>query len=189
MISTKPSQPEYWTTLASIRDRATSREGNPSCLGVLSSYNAAAQRQPWFVLTDLDAGLTGRCVGDFLAEHLPEPSAHMYCRLAVQQVEAWLLGDAESLAGFLSVANSAIPRTPDDCPNAKEAMVNVSRRSRRRTTREGMVPRSASGRSVGPEYAGMLIEYALYHWRVGQAAHRSPSLKRCLSRLVEMTDP
>jgi hypothetical protein len=36
--------------------------------------------------------------------------------------------------------------------NAKEAMVDLARRSRRRDIREDMMPRSGSERSVGPTY-------------------------------------
>jgi hypothetical protein len=160
--------------------------GQAKLLERLSSYNEAAQFQPWVVLTDLDAGATGRCVGEFLREHLPRPSRHMYCRVAVQQVEAWLLGDVDALAAFLSTPLSAIPSSPDDCRNAKEAMIQAGRRSRRRATRDGMAPRHGSDRSVGPEYTGLMIEYALYHWRPDEARQRSPSLNRSLIRLVEL---
>lgn len=162
--------------------------GRGKLLQRLPSYNAAAQFQPWFVLMDLDAGLTGRCAADFLNEHLRNPSPHMFCRLAVQQVEAWLLGDSDSLAAFLSTPLSAIPRNPDECSNAKDAMVAIGQRSRRKATREGMVPRPASGRSVGPEYSGLMIEYALWHWRPAEAQQRSASLDRCLRRLADLAE-
>jgi hypothetical protein len=150
----------------------------------LPGFNAAAEFEPWVVLADLDGGLSGRCAGDFLATHLPNPAQFMYFRLAVQQVEAWLLADRAALAAFLSVREAHIPPDPDGCVNAKDAMVNVARRSRRRVIREGMVPKEGSGRSVGAGYTSLMIEFSLYHWRPDRAQISSASLARSLARLA-----
>lgn len=67
-------------------------------------------------------------------------------------------------------------------------MVNLARRSRRKSVREDMVPGDKSSRRVGPAYTGRLIEYAATEWRPAVAARRSESLRRaidCLRRLVD----
>ena len=115
----------------------------------------------------------------------------MCFRVAVREVEAWLLGDHEKLATFLGVAVSRIPRDPEAEMDPKTTMVELARRSRRREIREDMVPRPESGRDVGPAYASRLIEFVVggeVSWRLDVASRSSESLRRCLAcmrRLVE----
>jgi hypothetical protein len=110
----------------------------------------------------------------------------MCFRVAVRAVEAWLLADRESLAGFLRVSPSRVPPDPESLDEPKQAMVNLARQSRSRAVQEDMVPRPGSGRSVGPAYASRLIEFAQSTWRPEIAATRSDSLRRCCERLRQV---
>ena len=108
---------------------------------------------------------------------------------AVRAVEAWLLADRESLATFLSVAASHIPREPEGVTDPKRAMVDLAMHSRRREIREDMVPRPRSGRTVGPAYTSRLIEFVMdtaAGWRPDVAARSSDSLSRCLRCLRQL---
>jgi hypothetical protein len=105
----------------------------------------------------------------------------MCLRIAVRQVEAWLLADAARIARFIGVSRVLVPNDPDAVPNAKDAMVNLARRSTRRAIRDDMVPVPGSGLNVGPGYSGRLIEFALDErngWRPEEADGVSPSLHR-----------
>jgi len=151
----------------------------------ISGYNRAARHAPWFVLVDLDR--EAACPVPLLLTWLPKPATRMCFRVAVRQVEAWLLADAQEIAGFLGVARAAIPADPESLEDAKGVMVSLARRSRRRDIRTDMVPRTGSGRPVGPAYSSRLLEYVEGHWRPASAAARSDSLRRamqCLERLV-----
>jgi hypothetical protein len=111
----------------------------------------------------------------------------MCFRVAVRAVEAWLLADGEAIAGFLGVARTAIPsRSPDDLDDPKRMLVEIAKSSRRREIREDMVPRPASGRSVGPAYASRLIEFATSAWRPEVAAMCSESLRRAIASLERL---
>ena len=109
------------------------------------------------VLVDLDHD--AECAPPFCAEWVPSPAPYLCFRVAVREVEAWLMADADSLASFLSVVRNKIPAEPEQLDDPKTEMVNLARRSRRRAIRKDMVPRAGSGRSVGPAYASRLIEY------------------------------
>ncbi len=164
------------------------RKGKPYLHQKIRGYNneARTRRTPWLVLVDLDK--EAECAPSLREAWLQDPAPHLCFRIAVREVEAWLMADAESLARYLSVAPSRIPRTPDSIEHPKDEMVNLGRRSRRRDIREDMVPREASGRRVGPAYASRLIEYVKDKWRSEVAARRSESLRRailCLERLVQ----
>lgn len=161
------------------------KNGKPALLNKISGYNNAARRTPWFVLVDLNSD--AECVPPLRQEWLPSPAPRLCFRVAVRQVEAWLMADAETLAAYLRVARSTIPVAPETLDNSKVAMVNLARRARRSDLQQDMVPRQGSGRPVGPAYSSRLIEYVESHWRPQIAAHRSDSLRRamaCLRRLV-----
>lgn len=164
------------------------KNGKPALRSRINGYNNAAKRAPWLVLVDLDADAA--CAPPLRQEWLPSPAPLLCFRIAVRQVEAWLMADTETLANHLRVARTNVPRDPEALPDAKAAMVDVARRSRRQAILRDMVPRLGSGRSVGPAYTSTLIEYAERHWRPKVAARRADSLQRaiaCLQRIIEAT--
>ncbi len=113
----------------------------------------------------------------------------MSFRVAVREIEAWLLADRDRLAKFLSVGISHIPRDPEKLDSPKSTMVAIARHSRRKDVRGNMVPRSGSGRKIGPAYTSMLMEFARdreYGWRPQVAAKLSDSLNRCIRRLGQV---
>ena len=157
------------------------KNGKQQLLERLGGYNNAARFSPWLVLVDLDQD--AHCPPLFVAARLPVPSERMCFRVAVREVEAWLLGDRERLARFLDVDPGWIPSDPVGSPNPKTQVVNLARRSRSREIVADMVPRRESGRSEGSAYASRLIEFvsdSRHGWRPTVAARSSNSLRRCL---------
>ena len=140
----------------------------------IRGYNADALRTPWFVLCDLDRD---KCAPRLVDAWLPESNRHMCFRVAVRSVEAWLLAD-ETLASFLNVSPSRLPRSPEQVEYPKIEMRNIARRSRLRKIREGIG--GAPNREFGPEYTTMLSEFAQAEWNPRRAAERSDSLRRAL---------
>jgi len=67
-------------------------------------------------------------------------------------------------------------------------MVDLARRSRRRTIREDMVPREGSGREVGPAYSSRMIEFVRNAWSPEAAMEASDSLCRCVECLIELIE-
>lgn len=106
--------------------------GKPNLLARLEGYNNAARFSPWLVITDLDREA---CAAAFVERSLPERATGMHLRVAVRQVESWLMADAESLSTFLSVPRSGVPSDPDACEDAKREMVALAGRSRRGVVR------------------------------------------------------
>lgn len=161
--------------------------GKPALLKKLIGFNLAARHSPWFVLADLD--IVHSCVPAIVRELLPAPSDHMIFRLAVHEVEAWLLADIERIATFLRISAAAVPRQSETLEDPKQSVVNLARRSRSRQIREDIVPREGSGRKVGPAYVSRLASFARdVHegWRPDVAARNSPSLSKAVHRLSEL---
>lgn len=161
------------------------RRGKRSLLAKVRGYNQAAQRSPWMVIVDMDREFP--CATPFLTRWLPDRAQYMCIRIAIQEIEAWLLADRARIARFLGVAGSLVPRAPESLPDPKQTIVRLARRSRSRLIREGVVPRPGSGRDVGPAYTAELSRYVEKEWRPAEASQKAPSLRRaieCLRRTV-----
>jgi hypothetical protein len=163
------------------------KNGKPFLLQKLNAYNEAARFAPWIILIDLDDD--DDCAPPYRKSCLPRPAPYMCFRVAVREIESWLLADRERLAKFLSVRVSRIPLDPEKLDSPKSTMVEIARHSRRRGIREDMVPRPGSGRKVGPAYTSQLIEFARDSkrgWRPNVAAKTSDSLNRCVRCLLRL---
>ena len=150
----------------------------------INAYNSAARYRPWIVLVDLNH--EANCAPDLCRAWLPTRSSKLCFRVAVREVEAWLLADREHISKFLSISKTRIPLNPELEENPKQVMVNLAAHSRRRNIREEMVPRPGSGREVGPAYTSRLIEFISTSqggWRPDIAAAYSQSLRRCIECL------
>lgn len=160
------------------------KNGKQSLRKNINGYNNAARHSPWIILVDLDHDAD--CAPALRQQWIVDPSPFLCFRVAVREIESWLLADRENLSKFLGLSEQRIPRNPETVENPKEVMVNLARISRLKAIREDMVPRPGSGRMVAPAYSSRLIEFVTGQrdpWRPEIAAHVSDSLNRCLSCL------
>jgi hypothetical protein len=143
---------------------------------------AAAAGTPILLLTDLDQN---PCPSGLIHDWLEaEPHANLIFRVAVREVESWLLADRQGFADFLGISVTKVPLEPDQINDPKQSLVNLARRSRSRTLRESIVPRQGSTAVQGPDYNGCLGDFVRYRWDRDSAARRSPSLNRAWGRLI-----
>lgn len=159
-------------------------EGKHNLRKKLPGYNQAATFRFWFVLVDLNQ--EAPCAPQLCKEWLQDRSPHLYFRVAVRAVEAWLLADRESLADFLSVPVQKIPSSPDLLDNPKEKMIQLARESSSRAIQKEMVPTLSSGRREGPAYASRMIDFTIRDWDIPTAKQYSPSLQRCCKTLERL---
>src|ERR1700690_163162 len=160
------------------------RQGKQHVLVRLAGYNHSARFRHWLILLDLDND--AECAPEAIAHWLPAPSPLMCLRVAVREVESWLLADSERIARFLSISPAIVPADPDSLPDPKRTLVGLAARSRRRAIREDMVPVAGSGQAVGPAYTARLIEFiqnGSSGWRPEVTAKNSQSLTRCVSSI------
>jgi len=102
-------------------------------------------------------------------------------RVAVREVEAWLLADRDALARFLRISVDNFSRTPDDLDDPKQELLNIIRRKGRRSLRRDMLPSGTA--HVGARYNRRLCEYVVDKWKPERAALNSPSLQRATEAL------
>lgn len=147
----------------------------------LPAYNNAARLFPWVVVIDLDHD--EECAPPFVNATIPDIAKLMCFRVAVREIESWIIADSERIAAFLGVSESRIPRNPDSLADPKGTLVKTASRSRRRVIKENLVPRVEGKRKIGPGYNSILTEFVLdpvNGWRPEVASKRSDSLARCI---------
>lgn len=151
---------------------------------LLAGYNEAAKFSPWLFLVDLDSDFD--CAPLLRGDWLPAPAPRMLFRVAVREIEAWLMADAETIASFLGISRTSVPENVEALVDAKRTLVDLAARSRYKRIREDLVPRLASGRSTGPAYSSRMIQYAETAWRPSVAAANSPSLAKSMARIAQL---
>jgi hypothetical protein len=174
-------------------DTVYGKTGKSGVLRSLRGYNNSARFRHWIVILDLDSDAD--CAPSALRQWLSDPSPLMCLRLAVRELEAWILSDPERVAEFLRVHAGRIPQNPSTLPDPKESLISLARLSRRSDIREDIVPRQGSGQRVGPAYASRIIEFLQDErsgWRPEVAETNSSSLRGCVSavrRLISLPYP
>ena len=163
-------------------------EGIKNVKALIRDLNQIALYQnPVLVLADLDN--PQRCPGD-LVRHMTErlrvaPDLHV--RLAVPEIESWLLADRAGIAQWLGIAENTAPRNPEDLTDPKRTLVQLAGRSRNRGLREAMAPRRVLGtHRTGPNYNQAVGEFVSRLWNPEVARLNAPSLDRAITRIAEL---
>jgi hypothetical protein len=147
----------------------------------MAKYNVAARHIPFLVLTDLD---TAPCAPELLTNWLPEQKAPLlFFRIAVREIESWLIADREGFAGFLGISSANVPRDPDALPDPKAEVFRLAKKSRSRSLKEDILPVAQS--RVGPGYNDALPRFVRTAWNAESARNHSPSLDKALQALAE----
>lgn len=131
----------------------------------LPAFNAAAEHgQRFIVLTDLDVHV--QCPGQLISSWLPSvnPSPNLTFRVAVKEVEAWLLADSANLAAFLAVDAAMMPSAVESLADPKLEIVRIASSSRSPDVISDLVPKVGSTAEVGRD---IWRQYAVRrdHWK------------------------
>lgn len=147
----------------------------------IKGFNQASLVYPHFMLTDLDNYI---CPSELIQDWINfEVNKHFIFRIAVKEVESWLLADIEGLSSFLKVSPSNFPLNPDLETDPKNVLIQLAKRSRKREIREDIVPINNNA-SIGPNYNGCLTQFVVNYWNIEMAITRSNSLKRAWENLA-----
>ena len=162
-------------------------KGNAYLRKKVSALNKTARAFPVLLLTDLDS--PSSCPPELIRGWFREPISNGFLfRVAVMEIESWIMADRDSFASFLGVSCKRIPRQPDEVRNPKEKLLAIARLSRKRDVREDIVPARGSTAKVGPGYNIRLGEFTRTVWNPKKASAASPSLKRTLLALERFRD-
>ncbi len=148
----------------------------------ISGWNRAAKGVPFLVLTDLDRD---ECPIKLIEAWLPGPRhPNLLFRVAVREVEAWLLADRTNFSLYIAVPEILLPADADELADPKATLLRLAGRSRLKGIRDRIVPKPGSTAKQGPDYNGCLGSFVREKWDIEAAKIGSPSLSRTVDRLA-----
>lgn len=146
----------------------------------LPGFNQASQTTPFLVLTDLDRI---ECPIILLKDWMKfDKHPNLIFRIAVREIESWLIADQKGFSKFLGISEINIDKNPDQLSDPKNTLVNLVKKSRKRTIKEDIIPINSNA-MIGPNYNEQLINYVENYWSLSRAIINSESLKRTIKRL------
>lgn len=158
------------------------RGGNGYIKKIVPGLNQAAKGMPYLVLTDLD---NAECPLAIISNWLTAPKhPNLLFRVAVREVEAWLLAHREAFADFLDISVNLIPVNIDAIADPKQTLINLARKSPQKNLREGIVPDPNTTAKIGKDYNAQLIKFVHQSWKVESAIANSSSLQRTMNCLI-----
>jgi hypothetical protein len=126
------------------------------------------------------------CALHLLDKLVPADKRNGKClfRIAIREIESWLLADARGISHFLGISESLINRKPESLDDPKGYLVQLARRSRKKDIADAVVPAQGTSVLVGPEYNQALLPFVRKDWDIKSAAKRSESLRRAIDAVV-----
>lgn len=146
------------------------------------AFNNMAKTCPVLLLTDLDRR---PCAPELLHDWLAHPRhPDFLLRVAVREVEAWLLASDVELGRFLGVRRVLNFAEPEALDDPKAELLKLASVSQRRDIREAIVRRDAGGNlRQGPAYNSTLAKFIEQQWKLDAACAKCPSLQRMINAL------
>lgn len=151
-----------------------------------SSYYNASRNVPYqhyLVIRDLD---TSDCVKKLLARISPGRSKKFIFRVAIKEIETWLIADSDNFAEYLGVHKSRLQIDPESIEDPKRFIVNLAAGSRKREIRRALRSDGSGGISYGSGFNSTMIEFVQAKWDFDSAASKSESLFRALAAIDEL---
>jgi hypothetical protein len=184
-------QREHSTSGVMLRLKAgfpENKHGNSNLKKIIPGVsNMAKAGITIFILTDLDSAV---CASELIKSWVPmqaeqrEMPAGFLFRIAVREVESWLIADRDVLAATLGIPKSNFSADPDSLEDPKAHLLGVIRAKGVRKIHRDMLPGSNS--RIGPEYNNVLCGFVKDHWDPERAALRSAGLRRALEALKKV---
>jgi hypothetical protein len=149
----------------------------------IRAYNFAARHSYFFVITDLDRD---ECAPALIQKWLPDrQNTKLIFRVAVHEIESWLLADRNNFADFFSISRDIIPLDPESIADPKQTVISLARKSKKKNIREGIVPVDNYSR-IGPGYNFEFRRFIQYHWNIDAARNNSTSLNKTILALEKI---
>lgn len=164
-----------------VKDEVRGLQGEGYLKANLPIWNRAASLLPMLVLLDLDRG----CAPGKLRSVLPDdPHPNLLLRIAVHEVEAWLLADHEAMADWAGIPLVKLPADADAVTDPKRELVNLVRRHSPARLKRSIVPGDGEQRQTAPGYNDAMEQLILRHWEPERAERHSRSLASARARIA-----
>lgn len=143
-----------------------------------------AKRNVVLLITDLD---TAQCAPTLRNSWLAgmDIAETFVFRVAVREIEAWVMADVAAFAAFLKVSPAKIRSDVEAIHDPKAELIRLGR-SAPREIRAELVPSAGVRAMVGLGYNAILANFVRNSWSPARASENSNSLSRARSRLEEL---
>ncbi len=158
------------------------RKGNTYLKNKMSDFMKIAHR-PVLILTDLDSS---GCAPELRKQWLGSRanSGGVVFRIAVREVESWLLADRKGFAKWSGISIGKMLRDIEKEADPKRYLLGLAR-SARKDIRDELLPNARAAASQGFGYNRQLGGFARTLWSLDRAAEASDSLRRARMRIRE----
>jgi hypothetical protein len=149
------------------------------------AFNNAARKTPFLLLTDLDQNI---CPPALVASWLSMPKQNNFLlRVAVREIESWLLGDPPGLKSFLRLKKVPLIPNPEQLSDPKAEVLKLAMGSTSRQIREALVWCNKNGQLYpGPDYNGTLGGFVSIQWDVSRSRKNCKSLEHLFKALQKL---
>lgn len=156
-------------------------DGNGRIKKNLNGYNNASRFTPFCVLTDLDKI---SCPPQLIAGWTENFTIHpnLIFRVAVKEIEAWILSDTVGFSKFSGIGRSRLPTKVEELNDPKATLLGLVARFGKAKIREALLPRDEYA-TIGPNYNLLLGEFVAEQWDVHRARANAQSLDRMVTKL------
>ncbi len=157
--------------------------GNGYLRSKCDAFNKMAVRRPILLITDLDKIECAKTlIENWFDDKVPNPN--LIFRVAVREIESWLLADHEAMRVLLNKGANGIERSPDTLTEPKEYLLRRAMRAPSEIKRD--LVREKNGRAYQAlSYNVRLCDFVKNNWCPTRASERSDSLRRAVQRLSE----
>ena len=152
----------------------------------LGAFLTLAEKRPVLMLIDLDkTDCAPRLRADWLGgKRVPQ---HFVFRIAVREIEAWLLSDHQGIRQFLGErAAKELPDNLELLADPKAALLKLARHAPSRIRRDMLREDDPSRLRRGYGYNEQLAHFIRTDWDPERASARSDSLRRARERLADL---
>jgi len=150
----------------------------------LAAFAKASKIIPHIVLVDLDDSKCPLTKAQEWLSTIPK-SPNLILRIAVTEVEAWLLADFDGLMDYLHVPKQSSPKPSENIRFPKEAIICYAAKSRQNDIRRDMCPTRRRLGAVGPGYQSLMRSFARDIWDLKAASKNSISLHRAIGAILK----
>ncbi|MDX2226904.1 MAG: hypothetical protein SFY92_07435 [Verrucomicrobiae bacterium] len=165
--------------------RSEVKGGRGNVLKEIPAYLNLAKKMPVIVGIDLDHD---PCPPALLNKiNLPNSKIHFILRIAVKEVESWILADKKRFSRFVNGSSDSIPNEPDNLPDPKLFLLEFARNTASSELKRDLLPVNfGQYPRIGPAYNLRMCDFTLQKWKPEVARKKSPSLNRAITALENL---
>ena len=152
----------------------------------LAAYANLASSMPVIIGVDLDHD---PCPPQLLSDWdvAGFNNANLIVRVAVREVEAWVLADKKRFANFVGGTSDHIPSSPDEIEDPKRLLLEFARATASDDLKRDLIPINfGQYPRIGPAYNLRMCKFVRDRWRPHVAGGRSASLARAIRALESL---